>query len=328
MMKGILTVFICVVSALNVWVVNGGGIPLATDSSGAWGAGNKHDAALRAEPVWSCTLPAEGSSFQQDIAADSFRNADEVVVRIQQVPAGRIQAAVWDDGDNAVTCRFLFPDEPKGQSPGSMSLIVRNNVECHVAEQTLSAEQTGYLVVSSNAKLAIKQPVHVIIGMISQSQPESEPAILSGISIDLPSSVSEVEPVLSFGSVPVWAWIAMGAAFIGACVLLVLILVRRKKRCYSILTPYAQIELPLSGFRNGRELSVGRSSSCDVLLPVEDVSGSHGVFLILDGQLAFRDGYSTNGTCLNEQPIKPGTAVILTSGDVLRLGKEATISIL
>ncbi len=304
-MKGILTVCACIVSALNVLA-----------------------AVIQAEPVVTCSLPAVGNSFQQDIPADAFRGADEVEVLIQQIPAGRIQAAVWDDGDNAVTCRFVFSDEAKTQSPCSTSLLVRDNVECHIAEQTLSTAQTGCLVVSRNKGKEVKQPVHVNIGMLSQSQTAAAQPVPSAITIDLPISTSRSEKESPLDWVPVWAWIATGCVFLGCCVLLVLVLVRRQKVGYCVLTPFAQIELPLSRFRHGRELSVGRSSACDVQLNVEDVSGRHGVFLLLDGQLAFRDENSTNGTCLNEQPITPGVAVILTSGDVLLLGKEATIHIL
>lgn len=304
-MKGILTVCACIVSALNALA-----------------------AVLQAEPVVSCTLPAVGNSFQQDISAEAFRGEDEVKILIQQIPAGKIQAAVWDDGDNAVTCRFVFSNEAKNQSPGSISLIVRNNVECHIAEQTLSSEQTGYLVISCNEGKEVKQPVHVNIGMLSQSQEAAAQPVPSAISIDLPMSTSRNEGESPFGSVPVWAWIATGCVFLGCCVLSVFVLMKRRKRGYSILTPFEQIDLMPSHFRHGRELSVGRSSSCDVQLNVEDVSGRHGVFLLLDGQLAFRDENSTNGTCLNEQPITPGVAVILTSGDVLLLGKETIIRIL
>lgn len=70
-------------------------------------------------------------------------------------------------------------------------------------------------------------------------------------------------------------------------------------------------------------IKIGSSSSCDIVLHSEYVSGHHADLLILDdGQVTIEDRGSTNGTFVgtNQKRINPGTPVQIKRGDLVRFG--------
>src|SRR5262245_7331803 len=62
---------------------------------------------------------------------------------------------------------------------------------------------------------------------------------------------------------------------------------------------------------------VGRHSSCDLRLPLPDVSRRHCRLVFADGNWQVIDLKSLNGVFLNEQPVQNAP---LHNGDVLRIG--------
>lgn len=66
-------------------------------------------------------------------------------------------------------------------------------------------------------------------------------------------------------------------------------------------------------------LKVGRDASCDIVLHSEKVSSLHAEITILgNGDILLEDKGSRNGTFLMNNPIKPGTAVTVRRGDMIR----------
>ncbi len=67
-----------------------------------------------------------------------------------------------------------------------------------------------------------------------------------------------------------------------------------------------------------RELSIGRSSSADLQLDLDSVSRSHAVVMHTPRGWVLRDLGSTNGTLVNDQPIRER---MLEDGDRIRIGR-------
>ncbi len=63
--------------------------------------------------------------------------------------------------------------------------------------------------------------------------------------------------------------------------------------------------------------TVGRSSSCDLTVQDDRISGSHLTITFAAGEFRLRDNDSTNGTLLNGSPVKE---FALRDGDQIRLG--------
>jgi pSer/pThr/pTyr-binding forkhead associated (FHA) protein len=84
--------------------------------------------------------------------------------------------------------------------------------------------------------------------------------------------------------------------------------------------------IALNGANKGRSfpvatagITIGRSSSCDIVLTDSCVSGQHAWIGLVDGKLTLRDLGSTNGTFLNAQlrtsiseaPLRPGDTIFI-----------------
>jgi pSer/pThr/pTyr-binding forkhead associated (FHA) protein len=67
------------------------------------------------------------------------------------------------------------------------------------------------------------------------------------------------------------------------------------------------------------EVIIGRGNNCDLVLDDKTVSGRHARLAYHHGQWWLEDLASTNGTYLNEEPVR--TAVVLAQGDQLRCGQ-------
>jgi len=83
----------------------------------------------------------------------------------------------------------------------------------------------------------------------------------------------------------------------------------------------------LSGSQRGRSykvveagITIGRSSSCDVVLDDHRVSSRHAWVGIVDGKALLRDLESTNGTFLNTASQSPIHEVELCAGDTIFFG--------
>jgi pSer/pThr/pTyr-binding forkhead associated (FHA) protein len=83
----------------------------------------------------------------------------------------------------------------------------------------------------------------------------------------------------------------------------------------------------LSGSQRGRSykvveagITIGRSSSCDVVLDDHRVSSRHAWVGIVDGKAVLRDLESTNGTFLNTATQTPIRQVELCAGDTIFFG--------
>ena len=68
---------------------------------------------------------------------------------------------------------------------------------------------------------------------------------------------------------------------------------------------------------NEDSISIGRSSSCDIVLKEHQVSGQHLKLFRKGDKWAFEDNGSSNGTYLNKTKAREG---LLDSGDVLTVG--------
>ncbi|MCS7162286.1 MAG: FHA domain-containing protein [Bacteroidia bacterium] len=69
-----------------------------------------------------------------------------------------------------------------------------------------------------------------------------------------------------------------------------------------------------------RNLLIGRSAECDIVLPYPEVSGRHAILTIhSDGSIEIRDVGSKNGTFINGQRVQVGK---LQPGDTLQLGSH------
>jgi len=71
-----------------------------------------------------------------------------------------------------------------------------------------------------------------------------------------------------------------------------------------------------------RIISLGRTSSNDVVIDVRSVSKLHGHFESREGDWTFSDNDSTSGSWLNGAKLEPKHAYPLKSGDALRFGPD------
>lgn len=70
-----------------------------------------------------------------------------------------------------------------------------------------------------------------------------------------------------------------------------------------------------------RLLKIGSSSDCDIVLNSRRVSALHAELIMLNnGDILLEDKGSTNGTFVNNQPIKQGASVPVRRGDLIRFG--------
>lgn len=68
-----------------------------------------------------------------------------------------------------------------------------------------------------------------------------------------------------------------------------------------------------------RLLKIGSSQDCDIVLNSRKVSALHAeITLLNNGDILLEDKGSTNGTYVNNQPIKPGASVPIRRGDLVR----------
>ena len=83
------------------------------------------------------------------------------------------------------------------------------------------------------------------------------------------------------------------------------------------------------GNRFAHLISVGRSASNDIVVGVDSVSKVHGYFSANgDDGHHYTDHSSTNGSLLNDRPVKAGEKNLLRDGDRLQLGLEVTLEYL
>ncbi len=75
-------------------------------------------------------------------------------------------------------------------------------------------------------------------------------------------------------------------------------------------------------------ISIGRSASNDIAIAVDSVSKVHGYFALDGENWCFTDHGSTNGSLLNDRPIRSGQKNVLRDGDLLQLGLEVTLQYL
>ena len=65
------------------------------------------------------------------------------------------------------------------------------------------------------------------------------------------------------------------------------------------------------------ELRLGRSSQCDIVVPLDGVSRQHCVFFVAERRVRIRDAGSKNGTWVQGDRVPNGASVVLTNGDVI-----------
>ena len=64
-------------------------------------------------------------------------------------------------------------------------------------------------------------------------------------------------------------------------------------------------------------MTIGRSSTCDLVLQDDRISGHHLIITFASGEFRIRDNDSTNGTLLNGSPVRE---FALKDGDQIRVG--------
>lgn len=70
---------------------------------------------------------------------------------------------------------------------------------------------------------------------------------------------------------------------------------------------------------------MGRASNADLVVGDAQVSGRHAWIGFVDGKLVLRDQGSTNGTFLNDDLRQPVSETALNAGDVIVLGRQASV---
>ena len=68
------------------------------------------------------------------------------------------------------------------------------------------------------------------------------------------------------------------------------------------------------------ELTLGRSSQCDIVVPLDGVSRQHCVFFVAERRVRIRDVGSKNGTWVQGDRVPHGASAVLTNGDVIHMG--------
>lgn len=71
----------------------------------------------------------------------------------------------------------------------------------------------------------------------------------------------------------------------------------------------------------GQHLSVGRDSSCDIMVPDTSVSSRHAQVTVDVGAVSIKDLGSRNGTSLNNRPLASGAVAEVEDGDLLTFGR-------
>ena len=88
--------------------------------------------------------------------------------------------------------------------------------------------------------------------------------------------------------------------------------------------------LEIANSRNGlrrlelgdRDLVIGRTETCDIVLPAHMVSRRHARIVYRNGQHMVEDLGSTNGTFVNRgRRLLPGSPQVLNDGDEIIVGK-------
>ena len=69
-----------------------------------------------------------------------------------------------------------------------------------------------------------------------------------------------------------------------------------------------------------KEISIGRSRSCEIRLDDHRISSKHICFFLKDSILYCRDLNSTNGTFVNNQKINPKENIVITERDEVKIG--------
>jgi hypothetical protein len=75
-------------------------------------------------------------------------------------------------------------------------------------------------------------------------------------------------------------------------------------------------------------VSVGRSSTNDLVIAIDSVSKVHGYFVNEKGGWSFVDRNSTNGSQLNGKTLENGVHTPMRDGDKLKLGLDVTLELL
>ena len=75
----------------------------------------------------------------------------------------------------------------------------------------------------------------------------------------------------------------------------------------------------------GREISIGRSRSCEVRPKEDDVSGRHATVSLGADDVLRMNVLSRHETMLNSERVASGTTVKLGLGDVVRFGNDFAI---
>lgn len=71
----------------------------------------------------------------------------------------------------------------------------------------------------------------------------------------------------------------------------------------------------------GDQFLIGRSESCQLRPKSDSISRKHCVLVVREGRVLAQDLKSRNGTYINDEKLSSERAKILSSGDVLRIGK-------
>jgi len=80
-------------------------------------------------------------------------------------------------------------------------------------------------------------------------------------------------------------------------------------------------ELRKSGTNHARHVCIGRAKRNDIVLIDDTISSLHATFIGGEVQV-LNDNRSSNGTWVNQQPVKAPMEVPLRSGDCIRLGRR------
>ena len=104
--------------------------------------------------------------------------------------------------------------------------------------------------------------------------------------------------------------------------------IRQKQKDSSVIQKPPEIQLAIQigddteeiskNVYQGTEITLGRDTTCECILPSEAVSARHARFSFHHGQWWLEDLKSTNGTFLNGEAVI--TSVVITVGDKIQIG--------